>query len=54
MSVPNFNVDIAVNGVVTSAFGGILFDFFDHNRGSNCVTTPCRKYYVRYANRLGI
>ena len=31
-----------VVGVVTGAFGGILFDFFYRNRGSNCVTTPYR------------
>jgi hypothetical protein len=36
----------AVNGVVTAAFGGILFDFFYRNRSSDCVTTPCRSSTV--------
>jgi uncharacterized membrane protein YeiH len=44
----------AVNSVVTSAFGGILFDFFYYNRSSNYITKPYRKYYGRLINRLGI
>ena len=32
----------AVNGVVTSAFGGILFNFFYYNYGSNYITKPYR------------
>ena len=44
----------AVDGVVTGAFGGILFDFFYHNRGSNYVTEPCRKYYGGFLNGPGI
>jgi hypothetical protein len=41
-----------VNGVVTSAFSGILFNFFYRNRGSNYITEPYRKYYGRLVNRL--
>jgi hypothetical protein len=44
----------AVVGVVTAAFGGILFDFFYCNRGSDCITTPCRRYYDRCANGPGM
>jgi uncharacterized membrane protein YeiH len=44
----------AVNSVVTSAFGGILFDFFYHNYSSNYITEPYRKYYGGLINRLGI
>jgi hypothetical protein len=43
-----------VNGVVTSAFSGILFNFFYRNRGSNYITEPYRKYYGRLVNRLDI
>jgi uncharacterized membrane protein YeiH len=43
-----------IKGVVTSAFGGILFDFFYYNRSSNYITKPYRKYYSRLINRLGI
>ena len=46
VSVPALNVVIAVNGVITSAFGGILFDFFYHNYGSNYITTPYRSTTV--------
>jgi hypothetical protein len=42
VSPPNPKVVAAVNSVVTGAFGGILFDFFYYNRGSNYITTPCR------------
>jgi uncharacterized membrane protein YeiH len=45
VSPPNPEV-AAVDGVVTAAFGGILFDFFYRNRGSNCVTTPSRSTTV--------
>jgi uncharacterized membrane protein YeiH len=43
-----------VNGVITGAFGGILFDFFYRNLSSNYITEPYRKYYSRLINRLGI
>jgi hypothetical protein len=43
-----------VKGVVTCAFGGILFNFFYYNYGSNYIIKPCRKYYGRLINRLGI
>ena len=35
----------AVKGVVTGAFGGILFNFFYYNYSSNYITEPYRKYY---------
>ena len=44
----------AVNGVVTSAFGGMLFDFFYRNRSSKYITEPYREYYGGLVNRLGI
>ena len=49
-----FKVVAAVNSVVTSAFGGILFNFFYYNLGSNYITKPFRRYYGRFLNRLGI
>ena len=51
---PDFKVVAAVDGVVTSTFGSILFDFFYYNLSSNCVTEPYRKYYGRFLNGLGI
>jgi hypothetical protein len=44
----------AVNGVITGAFSGILFNFFYYNCGSNYIIEPCRKYYGGLINRLGI
>ena len=44
----------AVNGVITSAFSNMLFDFLYYNCGSNCVTKPCRRYYGGLVNGLGI
>jgi hypothetical protein len=35
----------AVNGVVTSAFGSMLFNFFYYNLSSKYITEPYRKYY---------
>jgi hypothetical protein len=43
-----------VKGVVTYAFGSILFNFFYRNYSSNYITKPYRKYYSRLVNRLGI
>ena len=31
VSPPNFKVIATINGVITSAFGSILFDFFYYN-----------------------
>ena len=45
---PDFKVVAAVNGVVTSAFSGMLFNFFYYNYGSNYITKPSRKYYSRF------
>jgi len=46
VSLPNLKVIAAVNGVVTSAFSGILFNFFYYNRSSNYITTPYRSSTV--------
>jgi len=46
VSPPNPKVVTAVNGVVTAALGGILFNFFYRNRGSNYITTPGRSTTV--------
>ena len=54
VSPPNLKVVAAVDGVVTSAFGGILFDFFYYNYSSKYITEPYRRYYSRFVNRLGI
>jgi hypothetical protein len=43
-----------IKGVVTYAFGSILFDFFYYNYSSNYIIKPYRKYYSRLINRLGI
>ena len=47
-------VVVAVNGVVTSAFSGILFNFFYYNPSSKYITEPYRKYYSGLINRRGI
>ena len=44
----------ALTGVATGAFSGILFDFLYYNLGSNYITEPCRRYYGRFLNGLGI
>ena len=44
----------AINSVMTSAFGGILFNFFYYNYSSNYITEPSRKYYNGFLNGLGI
>ena len=51
---PDFKVVATINSAVTSAFGGILFNFFYYNLSSNYITEPYRKYYSRFFNRLGI
>ena len=43
-----------VNGVITSAFGSILFNFLYYNRSSKYITKPSRKYYGGLINGLGI
>ena len=50
----DFKVVATVNGVITSAFGGILFNFFYYNLSSNYITEPYRKYYSRFLNGLGM
>ena len=50
----DFKVVAAVDGVVTSAFSGMLFDFFYYNYGSNYITEPYRKYYSKFLNGLDI
>ena len=51
---PNPKVVTAVNGVVTSAFGSILFNFLYYNYGSNCIIKPYKKNYDGLINRWGI
>ena len=51
---PDFKVVAAVNGVITSTFGGILFNFLYYNYGSKYTTKPYREYYNRFLNGLGI
>jgi len=46
VSLPNLKVITAVNGVITGAFGGMLFNFFYYNRSSNYITTPYRNTTV--------
>jgi hypothetical protein len=54
VSPPKPKVVTTVDVIVTSAFSGILFNFFNYNRSSNYITEPYRKYYSRLINRLGI
>ena len=51
---PDFKIVATVNGVATSALGGILFDFFYYNLSSNYIIEPYRKYYGRFFNGLGM
>ena len=44
----------AINGVVTSAFGSMLFNFLYHNYSSNYIIKPYREYYGGLVNGLGI
>jgi hypothetical protein len=46
VSPPNPKVIATVNGVVTTALGGILFNFFYRNRGSDYITIPSRSTMV--------
>src|ERR1700727_1053645 len=50
----DLKVVAAIDGVVTGAFSGILFDFFYYNYSSNYIIEPYRKYYSKFLNRLGI
>jgi len=46
VSPPNPKVVATVDGVVTAALGGMLFNFFYYNRSSNYVITPSRSTTV--------
>ena len=50
----DFKVVAAIDGVVTSAFSSMLFNFFYYNLGSNYIIKPYRKYYGGFLNGLGI
>ena len=50
----DLEVVATINGVIMGAFGSMLFDFFYYNYGSNYIIEPCRKYYGKFFNRLGI
>ena len=43
-----------IKGVITSAFGGILFNLFYYNYSSKYVIEPCRRYYSGLIIRLGV
>ena len=51
---PDFKVVAAIDGVITGAFSGILFNFFYCSLSSNYIIEPYRKYYSKFLNRLGI
>ena len=51
---PDFDIIATINGVITSAFSGILFNFLYYNLGSNYIIKPCKKYYGELINKLGI
>jgi hypothetical protein len=53
-SPPSLKVVAAVGGVITTAFSGILFNFFYYNPSSNYITEPSSRYYGGLVNRLGI
>jgi hypothetical protein len=46
VSLPILKVVATVNSVVTAAFGGMLFDFFYRNYGSNYIIIPGRSTIV--------
>jgi len=52
--LPNPKVVATIDAVVATAFSGMLFNFFYYNLSSKCVIKPCRKYYDRLINGLGI
>jgi hypothetical protein len=54
VSLPDLDIVATVDSVVVCAFGSILFDFLYRNHSSNCIIKPCRKYYSRPVNELGI
>ena len=54
VSPSNPKVVATRDSVVTGALGGIFADFFYYNYGCDYITKPCRKYYGRLVNRLGI
>src|ERR1700722_1926514 len=47
---PDLKVVATVNGVITSAFSSILFNFFYYNLGSNYIIEPYREYYGGFLN----
>ena len=47
VSPPNLKVVATIDGVITGAFGGILFDFFYYNYSSNYITNPYRNTIVK-------
>jgi len=46
VSPPNPKVVTAVNSVITAALGGILFDFYYYNYGSDYIIIPSRSTIV--------
>jgi len=52
--LPNPKVVAAVDAVIAATFSSILFNFFYYNLSNKYITKPCRKYYSRLINGLGI
>ena len=50
----DFKVVTAIDGVITSAFSGLLFNFFYYNFSSNYIIEPYREYYGGFLNKLGM
>jgi len=44
----NPKVIAAVDSVITSALGNILFNFFYYNYSSKYITEPYRRYYGKF------
>jgi len=54
VSLPDLKVVAAVNSVIVTALGSILFNFLYYNLSSKCIIKPYRKYYSRLIKGLGI
>jgi len=52
--LPNPDIVATVNGIIATAFSSMLFNFFYYNFSSKYITKPCRKYYSKLINGLGI
>jgi len=50
----NPKVVATIDSVIVAYLGSILLNFLYYNLSSKCIIKPCRKYYGRLINRLGI